>query len=156
MRPIFGLLALLSAATPAMAQDGWTPPLADQAPRVVPEPGAEPEAEEERGLDLIERGAGLLFQQLLDDASPHLDRMGRDLSGALSQFAPAMNDLAALVDDIGNYEAPERLENGDILIRRRADAPPPPDLPELAEPDTETPRERAPVPVDPYAPEVEL
>ena len=32
----------------------------------------------------------------------------------------------ALMDDAKNYQAPERLENGDILIRRRADAPPPP------------------------------
>jgi hypothetical protein len=30
-----------------------------------------------------------------------------------------------MIDDLSAYEMPERLPNGDILIRRRADAPPP-------------------------------
>jgi hypothetical protein len=34
--------------------------------------------------------------------------------------------LLALMDDIGNYQPPERLPNGDILIRRKPDRPLPP------------------------------
>jgi hypothetical protein len=31
--------------------------------------------------------------------------------------------MMALVDDMTNYELPEMLENGDIIIRRKPDAP---------------------------------
>ena len=109
------------------------------------------------GMGLIERGAGLLFQQLLDDIAPNLDQMGQDMSGALNRLAPAMTDLARLMDDIGNYETPERLENGDILIRRKADAPPPPAMDEglrrFTEPD---PRAPVDIPIDLDAPQIEL
>ena len=44
---------------------------------------------------------------------------------AFDQFAVAAFDAAA-IDYLLKPVAPERLENGDILIRRRADAPPPP------------------------------
>jgi putative sigma-54 modulation protein len=43
----------------------------------------------------------------------------------------AIDKLMAMVDDITNYQAPEMLENGDIIIRRKPDAPPvqPPEAP---------------------------
>ncbi|MFN3274876.1 MAG: hypothetical protein ACK41U_09405 [Paracoccus sp. (in: a-proteobacteria)] len=82
----------------------------------------------EEGLGLIERGIGMLFRNLMSEAAPQLDLMTRDLSGALQQLAPALQDLAVLVDDIRHYHPPERLENGDVLIRRRAEAPPPPPI----------------------------
>lgn len=83
-------------------------------------------SETEEGLGLVERGLGMIFRNLMREAAPQLDLLGRDLSGALEHLAPALKDMAAMVDDIGNYHPPERLENGDIVIRRRADAPPPP------------------------------
>ena len=50
----------------------------------------------------------------------------------MEEYRPAMEELSRLMDDIGNYEMPpERLPNGDILIRRKADAPPPPPLGDL-------------------------
>jgi len=48
------------------------------------------------------------------------------LGGLLEEMGPVLRALEALVDDIAVYELPERLPNGDILIRRAPDAPPPP------------------------------
>ena len=48
------------------------------------------------------------------------------MEGTLQEISPALRELGGLVDDIENYQRPERLPNGDIILRRRADAPPPP------------------------------
>lgn len=85
----------------------------------------------EDGASLMEEGAKLFFQGLLDQMDPALD----DLRGLADQVEPAMREFAdtmgsafiqmmAVVDDIGNYEMPAFLPNGDIIIRRRPDAPP--------------------------------
>lgn len=84
-----------------------------QAQTVVPAP-------EEKGFDLMEEGAKLLFRGLMSEMEPMLDGMGK----ALAEMEPALKDLLALVDDIRNYDAPRILENGDILIPRREGAPP--------------------------------
>lgn len=50
-----------------------------------------------------------------------------DMKALMEQFGPAvaptMEKMMALVDDMTNYEMPEMLENGDIIIRRKPDAP---------------------------------
>lgn len=50
-----------------------------------------------------------------------------DMKALIDQFGPAiaptMEKLMALVDDMTNYEMPVMLDNGDILIRRKLDAP---------------------------------
>lgn len=108
---------------------------------------AQAETGTEDGASLIEQGAALLFRGLLSELAPEIEDMTGEMGAALALLAPAMGDLARLVDDIGNYELPERLENGDILIRRRADAPPPPPLGEGLQrfwaPDDEAPPEKA-------------
>lgn len=68
------------------------------------------------------QGLGDLFRDFQDRLAPEL----RDLSEGL---APLLEDLRGLIDEFGAYEAPVRLPNGDILIRRKPGAPPPPDLP---------------------------
>ena len=97
---------LLLAALPALAQ---TPPAAE---------------EERPGFDLMQDGALLLFRGLMREMEPALTEMGK----ALAEMEPALQELLRLIDDIRNYEAPRVLENGDILIPRRKDAPrlPPP------------------------------
>lgn len=100
------------------------------APLWAEEPPANPEVEE--GFSLMEEGAKLLLKGLMTEMEPALNEMGEALSEiepALKDLQPRMLELLALVDDLTNYQSPERLENGDILIRRKPDAPPPPPLP---------------------------
>lgn len=117
MKHVVLLLAL--AATPVWAED----------------PSPAPEVEE--GFSLMEEGAKLLLKGLMSEMEPALDEMGKALSEmepALKDLQPKMLELLALVDDLTNYQAPERLQNGDILIRRKPDAPAPPPLPDPAAP----------------------
>lgn len=74
---------------------------------------------------------GGLIGRFLEDSAPALENLQRDFGALAESLEPTMRNMADLVDDIGNYERPERLENGDILIRRKEGAPPPPPLPEL-------------------------
>lgn len=99
MRPLPAMLAL-ALALPAAAQD--EPP------------------------GLMERGAEMVLRGLLDEVEPALDEMERafrELEPQLRAMEPALRDLVALIEDMGNYEAPIRLPNGDILIRRKPEAP---------------------------------
>ncbi len=107
-------------------------------------------------MSLVERGIGIIAENLWSELGPDLNRLGENMGGALADLAPVLQDLAVLVDDLGNYEAPERLENGDVLIRRKAGAPPPPPIGELQG----VPGDPAPalpdVPIDPDQPEIPL
>ncbi len=97
-------------------------------------PATAQEAPEEPGF--LERGLGAIMGQLWGGEDPDATSpLAQDLAGALRQMGPVLQDLAAQVDDIRNYQAPERLPNGDILIRRRDDAPAPPPLGETPRPD---------------------
>ncbi|RCW88726.1 hypothetical protein [Paracoccus lutimaris] len=113
--PALILAAALSLPVVVIAQQ-WTPPGADQ----------DPAPESDSGGSIFERGMESFMQNMLKEAEPHLDRLGRDLGDTVNSLRPVLGDIGALMDDVKNYQAPERLENGDILIRRRADAPPPP------------------------------
>ncbi|TJZ94008.1 AAA+ family ATPase [Paracoccus gahaiensis] len=144
MRHAIAPLALALALTfgPAQAQDGPAP------------------APEEPGL--FDRSLDGLFGQFFgkepapDAEGPTNDPTG-DLAGALRRMGPALRDLATQVDDIRNYQAPERLPNGDILIRRREDAPPPPPLGETLRPDPEAGPDGAdPDLTDPDQPQIAL
>ena len=106
-----------------------------QAQEPVPEPPALPEAsgDVEDGFSLLGEGAQLLFRGLMDEAEPMMDDMGQ----ALREMQPAVRELMAMIGDLRHYEAPEKLPNGDILIRRKADAP-------LLEPTPEVPAPDAP------------
>jgi hypothetical protein len=94
---------------PLYAQD---PPLPDPAPA-------------EEGFGLVERGMRLLFEGLIRDMEPALGEMAE----AMQKLEPMARQLADLIGDVQFYDAPERLDNGDIIIRRKAGAPPPPKLP---------------------------
>ena len=89
------------------------------APLLATAQEAPPPVAEDKGVDLMEEGAKLLFRGLMSEMEPMLDGMGK----ALSEMEPALQELLGLVDDIRNYDAPRVLENGDILIPRRKDAP---------------------------------
>ena len=94
--------------------------------------------EMDEGLSLMEQGAQLLLQGLMDEMGPTMselksltEEMGTAMAQLGEQMGPALMDLMSKVDDIRNYEAPEFLPNGDIIIRRSPDAP-------LYVPDTES------------------
>ena len=96
-------LALLLLPTAALAQD---------------EPG------------LIREGAGMVLRGLAEEARPAIDGLagiGADLLPTFTVLAremgPAFVDVFGRIDAIENYEGPVLLPNGDVLIRRRADAP---------------------------------
>ena len=90
----------LSLATPSLAQEAEEP-------------------------SLMERGLSMFFEGLIGEVAPELDKMQQ----ALQEMQPQMEKLVDLMGDVQHYEAPERLPNGDVLIRRKAGAPPPPALP---------------------------
>ena len=117
--PALILAAALSLPVVVIAQQ-WTPPGADQ------DTAPESDTGDDSGSSVFERGMESFMQNMLKEAEPHLDRLGRDLGDTVNSLRPVLGDIGALMDDVKNYQAPERLENGDILIRRRADAPPPP------------------------------
>ena len=96
------------------------------APEAMP-PAAAPNAPKsdiDQGTDLLQQGADLLLQGLRKEMAPALDDMRDSLGQAMDEMGPALKDLGAMVGDMKNFEAPEQLPNGDILIRRKADAPP--------------------------------
>lgn len=104
MKRIAAAFALSLILTPAVAQDG----------------------EADDGVSLMERGAQMLFEGLMKEMEPRLDElesMARDLGpkfrDMIGKMGPALADLAEMVDDFNNYEAPEMLDNGDIIIRRK-------------------------------------
>mmetsp|Transcript_22977 Transcript_22977/g.38754 ORF Transcript_22977/g.38754 Transcript_22977/m.38754 type:complete len:123 (+) Transcript_22977:3091-3459(+) len=97
------LILSMGLATPALAQD------------------------EADGPSLMERGAQLLMEGLLQEIEPSLEDLhglaeefGPAFEAFTSQMAPALRDLLAEVEDWSVYHPPEMLENGDIIIRRRA------------------------------------
>ncbi|MGP3699336.1 AAA+ family ATPase [Rhodobacter sp. NSM] len=115
MKQIAAIFALCLLAAPVQAQEA---------------PAPDTDGDVEEGFSLLNEGAKLLFRGLMDEMEPAM----RDMGEAMGELQPALKDLLAKVDDLSNYEMPERLPNGDILIRRKADAPPlPEDTPE-AEP----------------------
>lgn len=106
------ILALALSPLPALAQE--TPA---------------PEAEAEDGPSLMERGLALFFEGFQQELEPALEGMG----DALTEMKPAMDSMMGMIDDMTNYQMPEMLENGDIIIRRKPDAPPvePPATPDV-------------------------
>jgi hypothetical protein len=92
------MVAVLLAATPAAAQTGDVP--------------APPKGDMGEGIDLLGEGLRLFFKGLGDEMEPTL----RDLA---DQMQPAIRKLMELIDDMDAYQMPEKLPNGDIIIRRK-------------------------------------
>ncbi|MBB3712144.1 hypothetical protein FHS00_001721 [Limimaricola variabilis] len=100
----------------------------------------EPPAEDE-GFSLMQRGAELFFEGILGEMEPAIEDFRAfaemaepHLRALLSEMGPALMQVLDRIDDIANYEAPEILDNGDIIIRRKPEAPdfaPDPEAPEI-------------------------
>lgn len=92
------LTAFLLAATPLAGQE------------------AAPEGDIDRGAELLNEGARLLFRGLLDEVEPKLQD--------LAELLDAWDWEGLSIDDLSKYHAPELLPNGDIIIRRKTPLPP--------------------------------
>ena len=93
---------------------------------MLPAPALAQEDDGTRGLSLMERGAQMLMEGLLQEMEPTLDdlqALAEDVGPALQDFArqmgPALRDLLQEIEDWSVYHPPEVLENGDIIIRRK-------------------------------------
>ena len=120
MRQLFALALAATLAGPLAAQDT---------------PGDE-------GFDLMQEGSRLILRGLLDELGPALedmealsDEMREALQDLTSDMGPALREIMGLIDEVGHYEVPEVLDNGDIIIRRKPDAPP------YTSPETDDPQE---------------
>lgn len=76
---------------------------------------AVPASAQDEGRGLVERGAETMMRELLREMVPAI----RDLEGTLGL-------LDGVLGEIGEYEAPEVLPNGDIIIRRKREPNPEP------------------------------
>ncbi|MBI1416361.1 MAG: hypothetical protein GC146_03985 [Limimaricola sp.] len=110
LRPV---LVALFLATPLAAQE------------------APPAAGPDDGMSLMDRGAQLFMRGLMQQMAPAVEdlrglaeKAGPAMKDFVATMGPAMLDLLARVDDLRNYQPPEFLPNGDIIIRRKPDAPP--------------------------------
>lgn len=128
---------LLGSAALALALGGWLV-WAEEAPQPAPPPVSPPVAEVPApsprddmaaGKSLIERGADMFLRGLLQEMAPEIEEMQKGLGTAADKLGPKLREIMALIDDVRNYQAPERLPNGDIVIRRLPGAPKPPPLP---------------------------
>ncbi len=97
------LLICLSVATPSYAQE-----TDDGAP------------------SLLERGAQMFLEGLLQEMEPALDGMqdfalkaGPAFKEFIEAMGPAMLEVFEQVEDWSAYDVPEILENGDIIIRKK-------------------------------------
>ncbi|MCR8722976.1 AAA+ family ATPase [Frigidibacter sp. ROC022] len=85
-----------------------TLPIALAAALAAPVAHADGDADE--GLDLMQEGAKMIFRHMMRDMGPQISQM---------------ESLARILGDWEQYEMPEVLPNGDILIRRKPPGVPP-------------------------------
>ncbi len=105
------LLILCLSIAPAYAEDAVPTPPGDV----------------NEGVSLMQEGAKLLLKGLMANMEPAMQDMGR----AITEMQPALNDLLAMMGDVTEYHAPEMLENGDIILRRKTPAELAPAAPEI-------------------------
>jgi hypothetical protein len=117
----------------AMTRMPWTPAAALALSAALALPAAAQEAPapapEDDGFSLMEEGAKLILRGMMSEMEPALDEMGKaleEMQPMLDDLGPKLAELMKMIGDVRNYEAPVKLPNGDILIRRKPDAPLPP------------------------------
>lgn len=75
-------------------------------------------AQDDEGSSMMERGAQEFLEGLLKEMEPAWNEM----QSFMDEMGPSMIELMDQVKDWSAYDAPEVLENGDIIIRRKPDA----------------------------------
>ncbi len=74
-------------------------------------------AQDDDGSSFVDQTIRQLLEGLVLEMEPALE----DMRDFIEQMGPALADIIADVKDWSDYEAPEILENGDIIIRRKPD-----------------------------------
>ena len=77
----------------------------------------------QRGMQMFLEGIMTEMEPALDEMQNFAEQVGPGLSELMRQMGPAFADLMNRIDDLSNYEPPVILPNGDIIIRRKQDAP---------------------------------
>lgn len=97
-----------------------------------PSSGIAQDKQGEDGQSLISRGFQMMMEGVFKEAEPALDELQNladNFEPWMREFAenagPALRGLMEEIGDLSQYEAPERLPNGDIILRRKT-----PDMPE--------------------------
>ena len=112
MKHLIAVTAVCLTLTPVWAEDQKTSPEIDE------------------GMSLMEQGARLFLRGLMDEVDPAMEdlkdfaqTMQPNLQKLLDEMGPSLQSLADMMDNATAYEAPEKLPNGDIIIRRKPDQP---------------------------------
>ncbi len=105
--------------------------------------------DQDDGLSLMEEGTRLFLRGLMSEMEPmlqELDKAAREAEPYLREFmlemGPALGEILEQVDDWTVYHAPEMLENGDIIIRRKVPLTPEEDTPEIKPAPKSEPKEK--------------
>jgi hypothetical protein len=80
---------------------------------------------------LVMAASGVTAQESERDFEPLTRGIEKLLRDLFSEVEPALRELRETIDNLDEYEAPEMLPNGDIIIRRKTPLEPP------SEPDEE-------------------
>lgn len=105
------------------------PAVAEEQGQATPLPDAPPHTQERP--DILGEGIRRMMEGLAEDLRPQMqefaNKIGPTLEGFIDEMGPALNDLAEMIGDLNAYHPPERLPNGDIILRRKTPLPPPDD-----------------------------
>jgi len=82
-------------------------------------PAAADEAVPPEGMSLLEEGAKLIFRGLAEEMEPAMREMAEGMEDFAANLGPMLRELSRLMQDLSSYHLPERLPNGDIIIRRK-------------------------------------
>jgi hypothetical protein len=74
-----------------------------------------PENDMDQGFSLLQEGAKLLLRGMASQVEPAL----KDMTDALEAAKPQLLELLSMMGNINDYHLPERLPNGDILLRHK-------------------------------------
>ncbi|MCB1312054.1 MAG: hypothetical protein KDK29_09275 [Sedimentitalea sp.] len=94
--------------------------------------------EQEEGRGLMDRGVDLFFEGLRQEMSPLMESLrgmaedyGPSMRSFIEEMGPAFGEMLNEVKDWTQYDPPEILPNGDIIIRKKREtAPETPHTPE--------------------------
>ncbi len=78
----------------------------------------------EDGFNLIEEGAKLLLRGLQSEMQPLMEDLAIEMEPKLREFSqqllPMLEEFSSLIGDLDQYHPPEKLPNGDIILRRKS------------------------------------